>query len=208
MTTIRSIRAFTLIEMLVVLSIFVLISLMVLANYGKFNSSVLLGSLAYDIGSSIRQAQVYGISVKALPGGSNPNYQIGYGVDFNINSPTPQYLLYADTQNPLLYRYDSTKGGEAVNTYSLGLSHSIQRFCAVSAGGVQSCSDGKAPPVIKTLDIEFIRPEPDAIFSTDLCTATPTTPCYASAFITVASPSGETRTITVYPTGQISVTNP
>jgi prepilin-type N-terminal cleavage/methylation domain-containing protein len=197
------IRAFTLIEMLVALSIFLLISLIILANYGKFNSSVLLGALGYDIGASIRQAQVYGISVKALSGGSN--FQVAYGIDFSSASPT-QYLLYADAASPLIYHYDTNQGGQAVNTYSLGLSHSLKQFCAVKADGTKDCSDGPAPPTY--LDIEFVRPEPDAIFSTSKCVGTPTTPCYASAYVVVTSPSGETRTVHVYSTGQISVTNP
>ncbi len=47
-----------------------------LANHERFNSSILLDSLAYDIALSIREAQVYGLSVRGI----NADFQVGYGV--------------------------------------------------------------------------------------------------------------------------------
>ena len=82
--------AFTLIELLVVMAIFSVISLLILANHSRFNSSVLLGSLAYDMALSVRQAQVYGVSVQTF----NANFQVGYGVHFTTGN---SYIFFADT---------------------------------------------------------------------------------------------------------------
>ncbi|MBV9349301.1 MAG: prepilin-type N-terminal cleavage/methylation domain-containing protein [Patescibacteria group bacterium] len=184
-------RAFTLIEMLVVMGIFLVITGLVLANHSKFNSSVVLGSLAYDMALSIRQAQVYGVSVQQTPSAS---FQAGYGIHF---SPGSTYFLFADTNNN--GQYDA--GEQQVSVYSVGQGHSIKRFCELNTFSQSVCSDDGDTP-LSYLDIVFLRPNPDATFASNV-------PGYtSSAKIVVASPSGETRTITVASTGQISVSNP
>src|SRR3989344_3995148 len=84
----HSLRGFSLIELLVVISIFSIISLVVLANHSRFNSSVLLGSLAYKIALSFRETQVYGLSVQ----GQSTNFQVGYGIHFSGGTT---YTLFA-----------------------------------------------------------------------------------------------------------------
>lgn len=189
-------RAFSLIELLVVVGIFTIITMLVLANHSRFNSSVLLGSLAYDIALSVREAQVYGLSVRGIDaGGAITNFQAGYGVHF---AGPNSYILFADTYpaGAPNKKYDTQD--LIVSTYTLNTGHSLSRFCGVN-GSFQDCSDTGA---IANLDIVFLRPEPDAnIYS---ASSGP----YAQAIITVRSSSGSTRTITVGSTGQISVANP
>jgi prepilin-type N-terminal cleavage/methylation domain-containing protein len=183
-------RGLTLIELLVVISIFALISLVILANHSRFNSSVLLGSLGYDIALSMREAQVYGLSVKQYAN----NFQVGYGVRF---SGTSSYTFFADTNANKVY--DS--GTDAiVQVYSIGQGHFISRFCGVRASGAEECSNSPSP--IDHLDIVFFRPDPDANISSNIVGP------YSRAKIVVGSPSGETRTVTIESTGQVSVTNP
>jgi len=189
-------RAFTLIELLVVMAIFMLITGIILANNTKFNSSALLGSLAYDVSLSIREAQVYGLSVQTFGSkfsATGYNIQVGYGIHFDATTPT-SYFLFADS-NANKY-YDSAD--TVLQTYTVGTNHFIKSFCGINSYGQQDCSDDGDSP-INHLDIVFFRPNPDANIS-------PTNygPS-SSAKIVVASPSGETRTITVQSTGQISV---
>ena len=184
-------RAFTLIELLVVMGIFGIISTMILANHSRFNSSVLLGSLAYDIALSVRQAQVYGLSVQTF----NSGFQVGYGIHF---SSVTSYFLFADTNATKKYE----EGVDSIiQTYSVGQGHSVKRFCAFNTLAQSTCSDDGDTP-ITYLDVVFLRPDPDANISSN-------NPGYtSSAKVTVTSPSGETRSITIASTGQISVSNP
>lgn len=185
-------RGFSLIELLVVISIFSMITIVVLANHSRFNGSVLLGNLAYDIALSVREAQVYGLSVKQF----DSQFQVGYGVHFSDSST---YILFADV-NPRNNRYDLGTDS-IIQTNSLGKGHFILRYCAENSVGVTSCSDSRGSPPTY-LDIVFFRPDPDATINTNEPTV------YSRGAIVVASPLGETRTITVASTGQISVTNP
>ena len=60
----QPIRGFTLIELMVTLAIFTIMTSVIMANYPGFNNKIALEVLAQDIALSIRQAQVYGISVR------------------------------------------------------------------------------------------------------------------------------------------------
>ncbi len=183
-------RAFSLVELLVVISIFFVISTVILANHSRFNSSVLLGNLAYDIALSIRQAQVYGVSTRQY----SSQFQIGYGVRF---SDQGSYAFFTDVNANQRYDQDQDT---IIQTYSLGRGYSLVRYCGVSADGVELCSDGANP--IQYLDITFLRPNPDANIVSD------SSAVLSTARIVVRSQSGETRTISVASTGQISVGAP
>lgn len=188
----RTTRGLTLIELLVVIGIFSIISLVILANHSRFNGSVLLGNLAYDIALSVREAQVYGLSVREYAS----NFQVGYGIRF---AGASSYTFFADTNANK--RYDSGVDS-IVQTYNISSQYKVKRFCGVLASGAEECSDAGSGAAITNLDIVFFRPEPDAIISSN------NPGFYSGAKIVVNSTSGETRTITIVSTGQISVGNP
>lgn len=180
-------RAFSLVELLVVVMIFTVISSVILANHSKFNSSVLLGSVAYDMALSLRQAQVYGLSTQQFAG----QFQLGYGIHF---AGTNSYTLFADIDKD--QRYNNTVDS-IVQTYTLGQGYSIQSFCGIRADGSHECSNGTS--AIGHLDVGFLRPNPDATITSENAGV------YSSAIITVQSGAGQTRTVTIQSTGQISV---
>lgn len=185
-------KGFSLVELLVVVGIFTIVTGVVLARHSRFNSSILLGSLSYDIALSIREAQVFGLSVRGVAS----NFQVGYGVHF---SGPGSYTLFADTYptGSPNKRYDPED--TVVSAYTLSTGHSIARYCGVTAMGAEECSNTL---LIDRLDIVFLRPDPDATISS----ANPGV--YSRGAITVRSSVGETRTISVASTGQISVANP
>lgn len=184
-------RGFSLIELLVSIGILAIISVIVLANHTRFNGSVLLGSLAYDIGLSVREAQVFGVSVRQY----NDDFQLGYGVHFADDS---SYSLFADINSDK--RYDT--GDTIIRTYNLQRGFKMQEFCGYTAIGGQDCSTDSVDPITH-LAIVFLRPEPDAFMTSNEPATT-----YSRATITVVSPGGDTRTVEVASTGQISVQNP
>ncbi len=120
---------------------------------------------------------------------------MGYGIHF---ASATSYILFADTNASK--RYDAGTDS-IVRTYSVGQGHLVKQFCGLLSDGSAQCSDDAANP-IDHLDVVFFRPDPDA----NISSSNPT--YYSSGKIVVTSPSGETRTITIASTGQISVTNP
>ncbi len=192
---------FTLIELLVVVGIIVVVTAIVLANNNQYGGQVQLQNLAYDVALSVRQAQVYGISVARFGSGATASFSNGYGMHFDMSSPTT-YTLFADAvaKNGL---YDS---GELVSASNIGRGYAISLLCS-PAGTDAKCTGGTS---VSKLDILFVRPEPDALITS--CGASCVSSCFlnpavcaASARITLQSPRGDTMSVSVQANGQIAV---
>lgn len=178
---------FTLIELLVVMGIMVVISSLVLARYSQFNGVVLLRSLAYDVGLSFREAQVFGISGRSTGG----TFAYRYGVYMSRSVPT-EYILFSDTNNNSAYDVS-----EVITAYSMSPGYGMTEICALRSDGVDRCA---STGDISSVTVMFKRPEPDAVIKTDVVAET-----YTEVTVTLTSPSDATRSVTVTTTGQISV---
>ncbi|MBM3271811.1 prepilin-type N-terminal cleavage/methylation domain-containing protein [Candidatus Kaiserbacteria bacterium] len=178
---------FTLIELLATMGIMTLISGMILANHNMFGGNVLLQNLAYDVALTIREAQVYGISVRRFGTGTE-SFQSGYGVHFETGNNAGTFLIFADTSDDGIYG-----SGELLRTITMKSGYHIQQLCTTNGSGTQFCGN-------TSLDILFKRPEPDAWIGANTVTC-----CYASAKIVVASQRGDTMSVEVYANGQISI---
>jgi prepilin-type N-terminal cleavage/methylation domain-containing protein len=200
-------RGFTLIELLVVTAIIAIITAFVLFNQKGFNSSTILRSLSYSIALSVRQAQVYGVSVRESAAGSG-DFSNGYGVFFGNSGlvDTSHYLIFADTNDDGQYA-----AGEELPRFTIGngkgTDYLIKNYCAHSGSGDQ-CALGTSP-TITSLTIYFRRPNPDACFATSqspaVCAAG-AAPVYDYAYVQIRSFTGtDYRTIKVSSTGQITV---
>lgn len=182
---------FSLVELVVVAGIITLISTALILKQSSFDSTVLLRSLAYEVALSIRQAQVYGLSVREQGVGS-ANFDVGYGVHFSGANPTT-YILFADEDRDS--RYDE---GESVEVFTLRRGYRITAACATL---VQSGAERCTPGELSSLSIAFRRPDPDALIRSDLVSES-----YGTATITLLAPDGESaRVISVASTGQIEV---
>ena len=187
-------RGFTLVELLVVMGIFVVITGLILADNNRFGGAILLENLAYDVALSVRQAQVYGISVRQF---ETVSFQVSYGMYFTVGS---SYSLFGDKNGNGLW-----DGGEDVSPspYDIGRGFGISKLCAPK-GADEGCIDTRA-----RLDIVFKRPEPDACISANGATSFNTSGvCIStteSARIVLTSPRGDTRSVIVEKSGQIAV---
>lgn len=212
-------RGFTLIELLVVMSIMVIVTGVLLVQQSKFDSATLLRSLAYSVGLSVRQAQVYGTSVfgttTSVTACGSSTYQSGtcfaqgYGIYVLASNPS-SYTLFADLDNNGTYSGNT----EIVKVFSLGQGYSVSRICALTTGTpVEWCSGSG----VTWLAMVFRRPNPEACITTNSLSGGPQdTNCrvgfsssYATSSIQIRSggAGGSTRSIYINSTGQISVGN-
>ena len=203
-------KGFTLIELLVVVGLIIVLSVVMLANTNKFGGQSLLQNLAYDIALSVREAQVYGISVQRSSTGAT-GFTAGYGMHFDMAHITT-YNLFADAAATGLY-----VGGEDVqpSPYTIGQGFYISKLCATPIlTGTEICT-GSSPTSVTKLDILFIRPEPDAYISINGSPALTFDSNnnviggsqYLQARIVVSSPRGDAMSIVISTNGQITVNN-
>ncbi len=83
---------FSMVELMISIGIFMLITGILLANFPSFSSKISLENLAYEIALSIREAQIYGLSVKQFGTGG---FDYGYGIHFD-NTDYNSFILFAD----------------------------------------------------------------------------------------------------------------
>ena len=178
-------RGFTLVELLVVMTILVMISSLILMRHNAFRAHLLLRSLAYEVALAIRQAQVYGLGIKEFQGISDPiaAFEIGYGVHFDESIPN-SFLLFADINDDRIY---TATNDSIVQRFKLSNGNSIVDVCAGSGVNV-GCG-------ITQLDVVYERPEPEAFITGGSGTAT----------IRLRSLFGEERVVSATITGQILV---
>ncbi len=189
----RAAQGFTVIELLVVTGIMIVVTGLVFANNSAFGGKVLLQNLAYDAALTVRQAQVYGISVQRY---GEDTFAQGYGVHFFRNeNPGVQdeFLLFADVIDLNgLYDCPEALTCELVAENVIRAGYRISDIC-VPASQAQPCGH-------TALDITFRRPDPDAFIRAD-GQAT----LYESARVILTSPRGETQSVIVEQNGQIAV---
>jgi len=188
-----------------VCAIVVVLSTLILVDNNKFGGVVTLENLAYDVALTVRQTQVYGIAVTGFSQGGTNTFSNGYGMHFSTLAPS-QYLLFADIAGTGVCQ-GSCLSNDIVETNTLQQNYDIVSLCVIPQVGNQTCS------AATEVDILYKRPEPQAFISAGFGGASPipciTSPgysqCYYEAQIQLRSPKGDTRTVLVDATGQISV---
>jgi prepilin-type N-terminal cleavage/methylation domain-containing protein len=182
-----SAKGFSLIEMIVVIGIISLLSTVTLSNYKEVSSQISLENLVQQIALTIRQAQVYGISVVKGTGSVYPSY----GVHFDISTPT-SFILFIDSNDNR--SYDSSENVEMVTLKNNNI------ISGIYADKLSTSCVGAN--VLSSLDIIFTRPNPDAIFYA----FNGSTQYFPSDVeIAVRSLGGMYREANVWLTGQIGV---
>ena len=192
---------FTLIELVVASAIILIITGVIMFQQAKFNSATLMRSLTYSVALSVRQAQVYGTSVKEFSGVFAP----GYGVYFPASGASATtYYMFADII-PTGAGNGAYDSGEALPVFTLGRGYVVGGLCAV-LNGASTCT------TVSSLTVFFRRPNPDACIATNSAPAAcapGAAPVYSSAYIQLLSTNNnDTRRVKVSNTGQIAVCAP
>ncbi len=183
-------RGFSLIELLVTITIVTLITALVMVRYSAFDSSILLNNQAYEIALDIRETQVRSISVQVGNDGTD-SFSSNFGLHFNIDTPT-EYIFFQDRQiAPGIGVYGP--GNEEVGSpFTLDLRFELAVMYI----------NGNTSNQIDDASIVFRRPNFDARIDSES-----TSDQINSLHIVVASVRNPaaTRTVIVYNSGQITV---
>jgi len=192
-------KGFTLIELMVVLAIIGVVMSIVLTNQSTFNKTLILQNTAYDIALTLRTAETYGLGSRAVGVTANA----GYGVRFQKGTSN-SFILFADTSPVASCASPDCKPGDhvyssgadaLVQTYTLGNGITVSDFCAY-VGASASCAYAHGGS-LSSLDIVFTRPNPDAFISAGASS-------YSDACLTISSPQGGTRFVSVASSGEIT----
>jgi prepilin-type N-terminal cleavage/methylation domain-containing protein len=205
-------KGMTLVELMVCLSIFIIVTGLTIFDYGSFRSNVSIQNLATDISLAIRKAQGYAIG--AL--GKDQDFERPFGIHFSVNKNTPSvegsyksFVLFTDLDDKGFYDIPSNGicEGECVEVFNIESNDVIEEIHYYTNGGDDYTLDMGS----NSLDILFKRPNPDGIFCMNNGVYCDGLNGYSisSIRITVSNnQSGDnrkTKTISVSNTGQISV---
>ncbi len=191
---IKNNKGMSYVELIVVLSIFAVLSSVVIFNYGDFQARVDIKNLASDIALKIVEAQKSSINgVLPTTGAPFPDWKPAYGVYFDITTllKQKQFIYFADLDNSNTYISGS---GETLDTINITKNNYISNIDKCSTNPCVSGSNS-----INSLFVIFKRPDSSAIFSD----ATITGSQYVQ--ITINSPKNAKAYIKIYPSGRVQV---
>lgn len=199
----KNIQGFTIVELLVSIGIFAMMTALLLAKYGTFNQGVILTNLAYDVAITIRNAQSYGLNVRSASR-TLDKFEIStgggvYGVHFsNEEKMNNKFQFFVDSITPPEVPPDGIyQVSEKLSETTIQRGSIVKRLCIVRSGSV--CEN-----IAGSIDITFARPDPNARIKGTLTIGGPEI-IGNSAEITLQATDGSTKTVQVNSTGQISV---
>lgn len=174
-------KGFTLIEFIVIISIFAVMASVALFNFNGFKSNVGLNNLAHDIGLTIRQAQVFGWVTQSSvtssgsialdttdPLTGNP-VRYADGVFFDSTTLGTEFILYRKTNenNPKNYE---TGLDTRIDTIKINGPYIIDKILSSPNKADLAIAVGNLVPTtgqitqISDVSIAFTRPKPEATF--------------------------------------------
>src|SRR6185369_14036650 len=169
----KSGKGFTLVELLVVLSIMVVVMSIVFTNQSAFNKTYTLTNAAYDLALTLRGTETFGLGSRAA--GTTVN--AGYGLHFVSGTPS-SFIFFADTSpagstgslncpSPAVSGTPDCKPGDGVytsgsdalvQTYTLGNSITIKDFCTYNGTWTCTYAHNGYNAGDTSMDIIFARP--------------------------------------------------
>lgn len=176
-------RGFTLVEVLVSIGIFTVLTAVVLSNYRSYDSSALFANASEDIVLALRQAQVYGVGVR----GTGTSFATPYGVYFLKSKPN-EIVIFADNNSNGLY---SSADDTLIETIKWPANIKIDTTSGLTCDGVSAAGIG----------VTFNRPDPSAI----IMRGTPALCTTSGTIKIIDTNTNKFSTVVITPAGQISL---
>lgn len=192
----------TLVELIVVVTIFTIITTVLVINQNRWNRKLQLNTKLYDLALYIRQAQFYSISVKEDNLSFGDTFDRSYGIHFDTDSVS-SFIFFSDRNKN--QKYDL---GEGISTYIFQNNYTngifIDRICGYNiAGSVERCSPDAGN--IKSLDILFSRPEAKSIIVFLNNGGNSSASVNPPAKIYLRNSYGDYASVKVYQNGQVAI---
>jgi len=188
----------TYVELIVVLSIFAVMSSVSLFNYGQFQGKVDVKNLANDVALRIVEAQKDALNGK-FNNSASSTWKPSYGVHFDVNNAATKIVQYTDLNNN--NRCDPPQCNPTP-TYSLG--REVTSIVNINKGNYVSSIEvigSGCPPTVNELTITYRRPNTAPGFR-----SSPPIGCTVSnVIINLTSPRGATARVRVYSSGLINI---
>lgn len=181
---------FTLVEVVITIAIIVLITGVLFGNFKQFTTNAEFDNLSTDIVLAIREAQVYGTSVRE---GTN-EFNNAYGV--HISKNPPRYIIFADDGDNI---YSNTSSDSILSSTQFKSNFTIVDISTGPEGG-------PLLPGRNVLDIAFKRPSPDAVIQGVDSGGLPTG-IVEYATVIIQNPDGKQKMIEIGSSGQVTVSN-
>lgn len=206
-------KGMTYVELIVVLSIFSIMTSIVLFNYNEFQAKVDIKVLSNDIALKIVEAQKSASSGKLPIQTVSTTWAPSYGIYFNTSgtiqsADSKNFIYFANTIDSLNHDYNdlscslppTTSSGECLEKFNITKGSSISRLDVFYQDGTSTVSPA-SPPTDFT--VTFTRPNSGAnIKSTFSFTS-------AISYIQVTISSSRTSSIKsyikIYPSGRIQI---
>jgi prepilin-type N-terminal cleavage/methylation domain-containing protein len=218
-----SLRGFTLVEMLMSVSVMTVLTTILVYKYPETNVRIQLANSNQEVSFLLREAQIRGSAVDSANGIFG-----GAGAYFNLATPT-QAILFGDSIDPAIPEPNGLPVGNGLYeesvSFGLGTLNEIRATTTFPTDYVISklCVGGSFPftcnnygialpqpvPNIQTLTVSFVRPNPQPHIYINNATTTD----YPGACIEMRSPkappageefpSGHIRSVQIYNSGSI-----
>lgn len=186
-------KGFTLVELLVAIAIFTVMTALLVFKYAGFSEGMTLTNLAYDVALTLREAQSYGINVQDsgnLTTGDKGQFNTMYGV-YYYQANFRQFILYADLDGAGRYT------GKYIRINKAKQGNIFENPCAGT--GPSNCN------TYNILDVQYRRPDPTPKIYASGAPNQPLSGPFQYAEIRMKSQNGSYRKVVIRSTGQISV---
>lgn len=197
----------TLLELLVVLAIFGILSTVVIFNYGNFQSEIYIKNLASDIALQVVTAQksaVYGLlPSQSYSLGWKPSYGVYFSTVSSLGADNKDFIYFTDLNSDGKFDGSSCPAttGECISKYTITNNNSISNISVACPSPAGACVAG----TITNLAITFTRPDSGATFYNSVLGVLPANVSYVEITIISSADGKTTSSIDLYPSGRVQI---